>query len=186
MLRIRETGFTVEQVFDLRPLERERIAIYNFDFNRAWNTREKGFFEKINGESPSTFRNRFRNLGANAFESYNILVANEGETFTFGRFEGTTFIEHSFTANVRFYLHHPTARRVDREIIRTMNGYFEVKFGEIPFGFYLFNGGIVEFVGDEPLPQVELVGDEAKPQSNTPSIQNNNRDPIIIEIGDWN
>ena len=56
-----------------------------------------------------------------------------------------------------------------------MNGYFEVKFEEIPFGFYLLNGGIVEFVGDEP-----------KPQSNTPSIQNNNRDPIIIEIGDWN
>jgi hypothetical protein len=99
-------------------------------------------FETINGNPPSDYVDRMLYTGYRYLLAsfHGILVASQGEEFTFAWWRGTDWVQETYTADKRFYAL-PTygiddAIQANYEIVKTQDGYFEVDFLTPPIGCY--------------------------------------------------
>ena len=89
-------------------------------------------YEFINGGYPNEYSDRILGRGNNS-----VLRSDPFERFTFGRFIGTQIDEISFLADRRFFHYIRDQNVIDIEIVRTLNGYFEINFITPPVGYHV-------------------------------------------------
>ena len=119
--------------------------------------------ETLNEGPPALYVNRMfytggRNFltgGASPPRLVGLLTGSLNEEFTFGRWQGTNWVEYTLTANSKFFTYPSSAQRranyhANFEVVRTLNGYFEIDFLIPPHGyFFISSDRIVEFVGPQ-------------------------------------
>jgi len=137
------SGWTIAYGVSLGA-DSQGITIQYHDASNRWVS-----YETINGQAPANFSNRMvhTRLSWPHQKNHGILTGTQGESFTFGGIEwvGTTanVLETTHRAEHRFFTmrSHDTAsnRMVEAnyEIVRTMNGYFEINFITPPSGYLL-------------------------------------------------
>ncbi|MCL2621263.1 MAG: hypothetical protein FWD97_10065 [Defluviitaleaceae bacterium] len=96
-------------------------------------------FETLNGVDPIEYRARLFNPDSGQQDEC-MFIANPGEEFTFGAWRGTNWVEVTHVADTRFFTRplQGSGRSPigpDFEIVRTLNGYFEVNFTTPPLGY---------------------------------------------------
>jgi hypothetical protein len=110
-------------------------------------------FEEINGIAPTNYVSRMIYTGCYWDFTHGILSASQGEEFTFGLMDGTSWVETTYIADKRFFLlpvDNSIAIQASYEIVETRNGYFEVRFLTPPEGYYAIGHppGIGSWKGD--------------------------------------
>ena len=98
-------------------------------------------FETINGKEPTDFQDRMIYTSDFLLARYHgIFTGSRDEQFTFGWWQGTDWVEKTYTVDKRFFTfpasNYSIVRRADYEIAKTTNGYFEVVFKTLPSGYY--------------------------------------------------
>jgi len=160
--------YQVEFGHKLEPNSKVCIAKDNYDESQQW-------YEKINGKAPYDYSSRmlYTRQRYALMRTHGILTANKGETFSFGRFEGTEWKEYTVRADKRFFtkIGWDSGRgqgMLNVTVERTMNGYFKVKFSNPPTGYCYINNTVVEFVesadGKVIVPTPEQIVPRTSPQ----------------------
>ena len=120
----------------------ERVALLNY--TQTTSGASDAWFDTLNGQEPLNFQDRmvYTRVRFGLMPFHGILTGTPHEQFTFGRWEGTNWVETTYSADRRFFTMtsgdtgSDRGIRADYEIVRTMNGYFEVNFLTAPLGYY--------------------------------------------------